>query len=50
VTSPWGRIADDGTVYVRDGDGERVIGSWHAGTAEEGLAFYRASTTTWPPR
>lgn len=40
MTSPWGRIADDGTVYVRDGDGERVIGSWHAGTVEEGLAFY----------
>jgi hypothetical protein len=41
VTSPWGRIADDGTVYVRDGDGEREIGSWHAGSAEEGLAFYQ---------
>jgi hypothetical protein len=38
---PWGRIADDGTVYVRTPDGERAIGSWQAGTAEEGLAFYQ---------
>jgi hypothetical protein len=38
--SEWGRIADDGTVYVRTGDGERPIGSWQAGTVEEGLAFY----------
>jgi hypothetical protein len=36
----WGRIADDGTVYVRSGDGEREIGSWQAGSPEEGLAFY----------
>ena len=37
----WGRIADDGTVFVRTADGERAIGSWQAGTAEEGLAYYR---------
>src|SRR5579884_4181646 len=37
---PWGRIGDDGTVYLRTSDGERVIGSWQAGTAEEGLAYY----------
>ena len=37
----WGRIADDGTVFVRLPDGgERAIGSWQAGSAEEGLAFY----------
>src|SRR3954451_18241496 len=36
----WGRIADDGTVYVRTADEERVIGSWQAGSAEEGLAYY----------
>src|SRR3954467_7929957 len=35
----WGRIADDGTVFVRTADGERSIGSWQAGTAEEGLAY-----------
>lgn len=36
----WGRIAEDGTVYVRSGDGERVIGSWQAGSPDEGLAYY----------
>ena len=36
----WGRIADDGTVYLRTADGERAIGSWQAGSTEEGLAFY----------
>src|SRR3954462_463812 len=36
----WGRIADDGTVFVRTADGERAIGSWQAGTADEGLAYY----------
>jgi len=37
---PWGRIGDDGTVYLRTADGERVIGSWQAGTGAEGLAYY----------
>jgi hypothetical protein len=36
----WGRIAEDGTVYVRVADGERAIGSWQAGSPDEGLAFY----------
>jgi hypothetical protein len=40
-TEAWGRIADDGTVFVRTADGERVIGSWQAGTPAEGLAFYQ---------
>lgn len=39
-SSDWGRIADDGTVYVRTADGERAIGSWQAGDPEAGLAFY----------
>jgi len=38
---PWGRVDPDGTVYVRTADGERVIGSWQAGSPEEALAFYR---------
>ncbi|MDT4921426.1 MAG: hypothetical protein QOI15_2328 [Pseudonocardiales bacterium] len=38
--SEWGRIADDGTVYVRTADGERAIGSWQAGDQAAGLAFY----------
>jgi hypothetical protein len=40
MSNEWGRIDDDGTVYLRTGDGERVIGSWHAGTPEDGLEFY----------
>ena len=37
----WGRIADDGTVYVRTPAGdERVIGSWQAGPADEAFEFY----------
>ncbi len=36
----WGRVAADGTVYSHTAEGERVIGSWQAGTAEEGLAHF----------
>ncbi|MGA7689924.1 MAG: DUF349 domain-containing protein [Jiangellales bacterium] len=36
----WGRVADDGTAYVRTADGERVVGSWQADAPAEGLAFY----------
>ena len=38
---PWGRVDADGTVYVRTAGGERVIGSWQAGSPEEALAFYQ---------
>ncbi len=41
VRSTWGRIDDEGTVYVRGADGdERAIGSWMAGAPEAGLAYY----------
>lgn len=40
MSSQWGRIAEDGTVYLRTDDGEREIGSWQAGDAEAGIAFY----------
>jgi Domain of Unknown Function (DUF349) len=36
----FGRIDDDGTVYVKTAAGERVVGSWHAGTPDEGLAHF----------
>lgn len=39
--SDWGRIDDDGTVYVRTATGERAIGSWQAGDSAAGLAFYQ---------
>lgn len=40
MSSEWGRIDDEGTVYVRTADGERAVGSWHAGDAEAGLAHF----------
>lgn len=36
----WGRIGDDGTVYLHTPEGDREIGSWQAGTIEEGLAHF----------
>ncbi len=38
--SEWGRVAEDGTVYVKTEGGERSVGSWHAGAPEEGLAHF----------
>ncbi|HVE74416.1 MAG TPA: DUF349 domain-containing protein [Mycobacteriales bacterium] len=38
--SDWGRVAEDGTVYVRTSEGERAVGSWQAGAPEEGLALF----------
>jgi hypothetical protein len=40
TTSEWGRVADDGTVYVRTADGERPVGQYPEGSADEALAFY----------
>lgn len=39
-STDWGRIAEDGTVYLRTATGERPVGSWLAGSPEEGLAFF----------
>ena len=36
----WGRVAEDGTVYVRTADGERPVGSYEAGTPDEALEFF----------
>jgi hypothetical protein len=41
ASDPWGRVAEDGTVYVRTADGEREIGSWQAGSPDEALAFFK---------
>src|ERR687888_1543853 len=41
ATDPWGRVDEDGTVYVKTADGERVVGSWQAGAPEEALAYFR---------
>jgi len=39
--APWGRVDDDGTVYVREGDGERAVGQYPDATADEALAYYQ---------
>lgn len=36
----WGRIDESGAVFVRTAGGERQVGSWQAGSAEEGLAHF----------
>lgn len=36
----FGRVDADGTVYVKTAEGERAVGSWQAGTPEEGLAHF----------
>src|SRR6185295_7221387 len=36
----FGRVDADGNVYVKTAAGERVVGSWQAGTPEEGLAHF----------
>jgi hypothetical protein len=40
MTSQWGRIDADGTVYVHTDAGDRPVGSWQAGDAAAGLAYY----------
>lgn len=41
ASDPWGRVDDDGTVYVKTAEGERVVGSWQAGSPAEALAFFQ---------
>jgi hypothetical protein len=38
--SAFGRVADDGTVYVRTSHGEKAVGSYPGKTAEEALAYF----------
>jgi hypothetical protein len=38
--APWGRVDDDGTVYVREAAGERAVGQYPDATPEEALAYY----------
>ncbi|QCW50959.1 DUF349 domain-containing protein [Nocardioides dongxiaopingii] len=40
TSSEWGRVDDDGTVYVKTADGERSVGSYPAGTPQEALQFF----------
>jgi hypothetical protein len=38
--SQWGRVNEDGTVFLNAPEGEVVVGQYTAGTPQEGLAFY----------
>ena len=38
--SEWGRVAEDGTVFVRTNEGERSVGQYPEGTPEEALTFF----------
>ena len=38
---PWGRVDEDGTVSVREGDEWRVVGQYPDGTADEALTYYQ---------
>ncbi len=40
TASEWGRVEDDGTVYVKTADGERAVGQMPDATPEEAMAFY----------
>ena len=37
---PWGRVDDEGTVSVREGDQWRVVGQFPDGSPEEALAYF----------
>ena len=38
--SQWGRVTDDGTVFLSAPEGEVEVGQYSAGTPHEGLTFY----------
>ncbi len=38
--SDWGRVAEDGTVFVKTAGGERAVGQYPEGTPEEALTFF----------
>ena len=43
--APWGRVDDTGTVFVREANGEREVGQYPDGTAEEALAYFERKFT-----
>jgi len=44
-TAPWGRVDETGTVYVREGAGEGVVGQYPGGPPEEALAYFERKFT-----
>ena len=43
--APWGRVDETGTVFVREAEGERAVGQYPDGTAEEALAYFQRKYT-----
>jgi hypothetical protein len=43
--TPWGRVDETGTVYVREASGERVVGQYPDGSPEEALAYFQRKFT-----
>ena len=43
--APWGRVDETGIVYVREASGERIVGEYPDGTAEEALAYFERKFT-----
>ena len=43
--TPWGRVDDTGTVYVRTTDGERPVGQFPDGSPEEAIAYFERKYT-----
>ena len=43
--SPWGRVDETGTVFVREASGERAVGQYPDGTPEEALAYFQRKFT-----
>ncbi|MGD8169378.1 DUF349 domain-containing protein [Herbiconiux sp. P16] len=42
---PWGRVDDDGSVYVLEADGERLVGQYPDGSKEEAIAYFERKYT-----
>ncbi len=40
ASASWGRVDEDGSVYVRTAEGERKVGQWLGGDPDEGLQFF----------
>jgi Domain of Unknown Function (DUF349) len=43
--TPWGRVDETGTVFVREAEGERAVGQYPDGTPEEALAYFERKFT-----
>jgi len=42
---PWGRVDESGTVYVRDGEGESIVGQYPDATPEEAIGYFERKYT-----